>query len=366
MPALHRSAGGGAGDPLTLTLPRRIAVAAFLGMAGGAVEVALLAVRTFLLHRWLLVGWSIVWTTPLVYALLGVTLAVLSEAVPAERRLPVTAGAVLFVVSFGAFFTFEPWIAKTAIILLAMGVTWRLTILVSRHAGALRLSIRGLIVMATAIAAAGIVVAIAQDARQRRAEATTPAPSGRHPNVLLVILDTVRDLDLSAYGYARATTPNLQAFAAHGIRFARAVAPAPWTLPSHAAVFTGRMPHELSAGWWRPLDDRMPTLAEDFRRAGYRTGGFVGNTGMASHETGLARGFSRYDDHLLGVMRALASTNASVLLTNKLVRRVTGHWETYNRNGADEIVPRALGWIDERPGRPFFAFVNLFDAHGPY
>ena len=69
------------------------------------------------------------------------------------------------------------------------------------------------------------------------------APGAR--NVLLIVWDTVRAGNLSLYGYGRRTTPHLERLAARGVRLERAFATSPWTLPSHASLFTGRWPHEL-------------------------------------------------------------------------------------------------------------------------
>src|SRR5262249_1413595 len=124
-----------------------------------------------------------------------------------------------------------------------------------------------------------------------------PAPPRGAKNVLLIVLDTVRAQSLSLYGYSRDTTPNLRRIAARGVRFDQALSTAPWTAPSHASMFTGRWPHELSIGWSRPLDATHPTLAEFLSARGYKTAGFVANTTYCSYETGLDRGFARYDDY---------------------------------------------------------------------
>ncbi len=78
------------------------------------------------------------------------------------------------------------------------------------------------------------------------------------------------------------------------MRFDRAQATSSWTLPSHAGFFTGRWPHELSAGWLTPLDATHPTLAEYLGSHGYATAGFVANLFYCGADTGLERGFTRY------------------------------------------------------------------------
>ena len=216
-----------------------------------------------------------------------------------------------------------------------------------------------------------------------RAVATLPpAPAGAR-NVLLIVWDTVRTDNLSLHGYGRRTSPTLEDLAGRGVRFNRAFATAPWTLPSHAGLFTGRWPHELTADWRSPLDHAQPTLAEYLAARGYDTAGFVANLDFCSRETGLNRGFAHYEDYPIVTWDiftryiALGSrldllTPASVL--NRLLKKYYGD--------SFDVIPRSkehakdaamvdrsfLDWLSwQRPrGRPFFAFLNYNDAHSPY
>ena len=110
-----------------------------------------------------------------------------------------------------------------------------------------------------------------------RAMAALPPPPADARNVLLIVWDTVRTGNLSLHGYGRRTSPNLERLASRGVRFDQAFATAPWTLPSHSSLFTGRWPHELTADWLSPLDGTHPTLAEYLAAHGYDTAGFVAN-----------------------------------------------------------------------------------------
>jgi arylsulfatase A-like enzyme len=195
-------------------------------------------------------------------------------------------------------------------------------------------------------------------------------------NVLLIVLDTVRAESLSLYGYDRDTSPNLRRYAARGVRFDRAFSTAPWTAPSHASMFTGRWCHELSVGWNRPLDGSCPTLAGFLAGRGYDTAGFVANTTYCSYETGLARGFARYDDYDVSLR--------AILLCSSLVQRVVNFTHKHptlarlvgedrptsgHRKSAERINRNFLEWLSSRSGtpeRPFFAFLNYYDAHHPY
>ncbi|MDE3197677.1 MAG: sulfatase-like hydrolase/transferase, partial [Acidobacteriota bacterium] len=98
------------------------------------------------------------------------------------------------------------------------------------------------------------------------------------PHVLLITLDTTRADHLGCYGSDRAQTPHLDALAAAGVVFERAISVAPLTLPAHASLFSGLYPAEtgLFTNARGRLPDSVPTLAELLKRRGYDTGGFVG------------------------------------------------------------------------------------------
>lgn len=188
------------------------------------------------------------------------------------------------------------------------------------------------------------------------------------PNVLLIVLDTVRAKSLSLYGYERPTTPNLNRFARQGIVFESAIAPSSWTLPSHASMFTGRFPHQLSAGWHSPLDGTHPTIAEMLQTHGYKTAGFVSNFSYCSYEQGLDRGFQHYEDYPVSWRQlVLSSSILRDLTSSDTIRNRIGYHEMLNRKPAGEITDRFLKWISQQNGQqPFFAFLNYYDAHEPY
>jgi arylsulfatase A-like enzyme len=191
--------------------------------------------------------------------------------------------------------------------------------------------------------------------------------------VLFIVLDTVRAQNLSIYGYERSTTPELERIFASGDLYEQAIASAPWTLPSHASMFTGRWPHELSSDWSQPLDDRYPTLAEILRDHGYMTGAFVANTYYTSRETGLDRGFIRYQDFPISAEQVFIS---SILGQNLACWRQMGFgchllhqlgvYELPARKNAEQVNEEFLDWVGQQGQRPFFAFLNYFDAHAPY
>jgi arylsulfatase A-like enzyme len=201
---------------------------------------------------------------------------------------------------------------------------------------------------------------------ERRAEAKPMAKGA--PNVLLLVLDTVRAKNLGLYGYGRDTTPRLARLASKGVKFADARSAAPWTLPSHATMFTGRWPSELFDYPEQRLDASVPTLAEYLGRNGYSTAGFVANTFYCNAGFGLARGFDHYEDFY----DTFDTSAGEILRHSELGRRLVelvGEEEAIRPDGrkdADRINGDFLDWLSTRRGRPFFAFLNYTDAHAPY
>ena len=152
--------------------------------------------------------------------------------------------------------------------------------------------------------------------------------------------------------------------------FEQARSTAPWTLPSHATMMTGRWPHELSTGINRPLDGTHETLAEHLAANGYATAGFVGNATYCGIETGLGRGFAHFEDHELSVADILwtSALGQRILLQGvfRPERRTGGTPNDYHRKDAAQIRRDMLAWLARQEGQPFFAFLNLYDAHDPY
>jgi arylsulfatase A-like enzyme len=187
-------------------------------------------------------------------------------------------------------------------------------------------------------------------------------------NVILIVLDTVRAKSLSLFGYERLTSPLLTDLSQRGVLFRNTMTPSPWTLPAHASMFTGQWPNKLGVGWSKPLDDKYTTLAEVLRNKGYQTAGFAANKLYCSRELGLARGFEHFEDYRLTFGQMVLSEALSRELLNK-----TGTFEllatdqNFGRKSAQQVNKDFLNWLSKRKGdKPFFAFLNYFDAHDPY
>ncbi|RME27870.1 MAG: hypothetical protein D6798_03665, partial [Deltaproteobacteria bacterium] len=179
------------------------------------------------------------------------------------------------------------------------------------------------------------------------------APPEPRPDIVLVVLDTVSAAATSLHGAAWPTTPALEALAAEGTWYRQAVSAAPWTVPSHAALFTGLLPQDSGCHHEHPhLPPGPPTLAERLAAAGYRTGAFSGNPWVGRFN-GLTRGF----EHQESWWERARAARAFTLL--RLVPPLPG-------KGGPGVVQAALDWLESGDGRPSFVFVNILEAHSPF
>jgi arylsulfatase A-like enzyme len=188
-------------------------------------------------------------------------------------------------------------------------------------------------------------------------DAEAAAASGS-PSFAVVVLDTLRWDHTSAYGYERDTTPNLRGLAARGVRFERAYSTGHWSLPSHASLFTGLYPaHHGAHGEHMRLDPDHPTLAETLARNGYETANFTANPWI-SPGTGMSRGFQHNHE----------SWRSFHLDPFLLANRVhAGLFFPDRDKGAESTLNGVRRWLSERNrARPYFLFVNIFEAHAPY
>jgi len=191
--------------------------------------------------------------------------------------------------------------------------------------------------------------------------ADRPAARPDAPDVLFVVMDTVRAQSSSTYGYERETTPVLTGLAEEGLRFEQATAPATWSLPAHASLFTGTFPsvHQCHAET-EGLDEKLPTIMETFQQAGYETRCFSANPHISA-SFGLTRGFDGCD-------KAWASGEGARQFT--FVFRLLDHLGVggVEDKGGSKVVRNIREWMGQRgeDARPAFVFVNFLEAHFPF
>ncbi|NTV04248.1 sulfatase-like hydrolase/transferase, partial [bacterium] len=181
--------------------------------------------------------------------------------------------------------------------------------------------------------------------------------AAKQPNILIVVLDTVRR---DAAGWPTAATPpeltravltpNVAELAGRGVVWRNAWSAAPWTVPSHASLFTGLLPSGHGCNGLRPrLRSTLPTLAGRLGEAGYETAAFFSNPWLADRSTWLLRGFQLRQEASIG----------------GLTRMMVG--EAAHDQGGVASVTSFRKWLSGRdPEQPFLAFVNLLEAHLPY
>lgn len=173
-----------------------------------------------------------------------------------------------------------------------------------------------------------------------------PATVAPATPIVLISIDTLRSDHLPAYGYDGVDTPAIDRLRAAGVLFEHAYSPAPLTLPAHASLFTGALPprHRVRDNIGYTLDGSLPTLAERLRDLGYRTGAAV-SAFVLRHQTGIGRGFERFDDEL--------SWSGFAVMAD------------VQRSGLDTVAAMR-GWLEEVSAEPFFLFVHLYEPHAPY
>ncbi len=156
---------------------------------------------------------------------------------------------------------------------------------------------------------------------------------------LLISIDTLRADRLGLYGAERQTSPQLDRLAEDAVVFETAIAPAPWTIPSHATMLTSTDPRVHGANAKTPISKSATSIAEILQRAGWHTAGFVDAPYMST-EFGFHRGFEHFDDD--------PPRGGSF------------------RRGAPVTRMRLLDWLAGANDRPAFVFWHLMDVHGPY
>ena len=172
------------------------------------------------------------------------------------------------------------------------------------------------------------------------------------PNIIFILVDTLRADHMHSYGYHRPLTATMDRIAADGVLFERCIAVAPWTLPSIASIITGYNPCVHKAANFRQisqmdtgraavipvLDDSFVTLAEQLQQLGYETAGFCANK-FIKPEYGMAQGFDVFDTSF----------------SDNTVR-------------GSEVNQAALAWLEGRndSSKPVFLYLHYMDVHGPY
>jgi len=384
------------------------------GVFAGLVEGAgLLFFQRLNWARWgpmIHVSGEIIWISPIVDVILFLSLALICSAVARfAPRLPAVR-VLVFVLTFSSVYD---WLTLTgrlyhrACLLLALGVA----VAFARWCGRREKTFLQFWKRTTPWVLAAWILAFAGIQGGKRLQewnmvAHLPAAAPGEPNVLVIVMDTLRADHVSAYGYARPTSPNFDRLAQQGVLFENAVSPTSWSLPSHVSLLTGRYQFEHGIenvrpapwlGWGSKGLGGFPTLGEVLEQQGYRTGAFSANRTYFSTSLGFGRGFQHFEDYFHSpadmFIRTLYGREFARIYLNRTDRSKVKRALRYfgmnsildkdsegsgNYGGAQGVRKRAdvvnrelLGWIDRGENgrnktRPFFAFLNYFDVHYPY
>jgi arylsulfatase A-like enzyme/uncharacterized membrane protein YbhN (UPF0104 family) len=380
------------------TLRGRLVIAASFGAGAGLYAGALIG---FAEASYLLVLGKVVeeaqvfWAAPLAYGLLfgaagalgGTVLGVLPFPRRVLQRMVPPIGLVACLIPYALiatlFFLYRDFYAErlppapvlagtiaayAALALVALGVTW---LLARTRVGRLfHAPAAAVLVGLSLLAAAGLGAVIGPQPPAPSAPRAIPAGLESRPNVLLVIVDTLRADALPAYGARELATPTLDRLAAEGTVFEAAFAQASWTKPSVASILTSLYPSSHTAVH-KPsqLPDSVTTVAESFSAFGYTTSGIVTNVNLAP-SFNFQQGFDDYaylaPDYLFG-----ARDSSSRLLLYEIGRRVAGKLAGAVRPGqayqpADRVNARAVDWLAGHQDERFFLYLHYMEPHDPY
>jgi arylsulfatase A-like enzyme len=184
--------------------------------------------------------------------------------------------------------------------------------------------------------------------------------SARSPNVVLIILDTVRADHMSVYGYEAPTTPGLAQLAGAATLYSRAIAASDMTLASHGSIFTGLYSRSHGARYHLPASPMGAPLA---------TAGVVANHAYVGRGMNLNQGFQYYDDRRgMPLLTPAQSLFVRQLVFEPLRLLMPPSASDKSFRTAEEINKEAFSLLDRLVATesPFFLFVNYMDAHWPY
>lgn len=241
----------------------------------------------------------------------------------------------------------------------------RLCRFLERNIAALSRSLAKTVAAATGILIAGLAFHFIELPHSSPSAQAISFPRAHRPNIVLISLDTVRADHLHCYGYARPTTPNLDRLAAQGVLFENAIAPSSWTLASHASIFTGLLPHQHGANFGVPLASGLLTLAQVLKSRGYERAGFTANYDYGFAGWGIGQGFESYVDDSSWLPHSFWMTVVGRVFRKFFYTPVISY-DRFGRRDGHDLNHAVFRWLRHRSERPFFLFINYFDAHDPY
>lgn len=181
-------------------------------------------------------------------------------------------------------------------------------------------------------------------------------PGKPMPNLVLIVIDTLRSDHMSCYGYEQKTTPNIDKLAQEGFLFERCYSTSSWTLPACVSLLTGLYSDTHNVKQWESkIPNHLPFLPEILSDNGFYCVGVSSNP-FLSKKQGFARGFDVFDDSSV-----IASAEWSFPLTDSQYKSIV-----LASTGAT-ATRRAMELLNDRSeDRPFFLLVHYMDCHADY
>lgn len=352
------------------------------------------------------VSWPILWISPIVDLILFLLVAVVAWLIGRLlRRIPSLKVLVfvLTVLSIYDWLTLTKRLYHWSSLLLAAGAAFAIIRAMDRPGSRIIPFLRRTALWAMVVwLLAFTLVQAGGKFREKRELAALPESISGTPNVLIIVVDTLRADHLSAYGYSRPTSPTIDSMAKEGVLFENAISTCSWSFPSHVSLVTGRYQFEHGMGAIPAMPVFGPavpgfhgydTLGEALERRGYRTAGFSANRTYFSKDLGFGIGMTHFEDYFHSpaddFVRTLYGREfARVYLSRtdhskpkRFLRWIgfdsildsdeEGSGSTRGAQGvrkrATVVNQEVLRWIDRGPREhTFFAFLNYFDVHGPY
>ena len=332
-------------------------------------------------HYLLLACWSMLFS-----GLLGVVLSLVahvasllvSRLVPGLDRIPalrtallllllgVVLGSVGFLRSTHGFLLEKQYVIPlicVGVVSLGAGlVAYWVRSRVTPAASWVQISALSLLLALTSVA----VVSFFFVGRARSTEHERVARANRtEPDIVFVMVDTVRADHLKAWGYSKDTMPGVENFFGSGVRFGNAVSHVAHTSPATMSMLTGLHPFQFGIKTnGEPLPDAVPRLSEMLGHHGYETAAFISSYTLSDESSGLRKGFAYFDDRLYALhhIHRLLERTAVVFLYTRL-------WvgESFTHRNAEAVNRAVFPWLEGLDDeRPFFLFVHYYDPHSMY
>ncbi len=202
------------------------------------------------------------------------------------------------------------------------------------------------------------------------------------PNILFIVVDTLRADSLSCYGYEKIKTPNIDSLAHNGVLFEHAISQAPWTLPSMASLFTSFYPSvhngekrrtsktpNIPSTSYSKINGNITWLPEILKNAGYQAQAFIVNPVLAQ-----SFGFSKGYDEFFNLMYPSTDDKSkkrraflwTYLLGTEIISENVFYKTFVAKNENTTITQRTINWLEASKQKPFFLWVHYLDPHFPY